>query len=262
MKPSPISLLLLLSAWWLCPLPAPAQERPPLPAKKMPAELPASAAWEITFKYPGEATDAAKDAEDAPDATNPAAAEAEARPVKVVITRTGDLIREQTSWSDRKKTEKWIYRTSLAVEEDAATGKLFRVPPVSLVNDSGDYAKGSFSELAWIGPGNYKGVRPVNERPCFIFTAAPGEATNPLVEELDAGIPAELRATGANTDSLAAAIDTETLLPVSFSNGRVVKNYRILRPPDAPLALPPKFAGVFDEWIKRIEEANRLPGKP
>jgi hypothetical protein len=259
MKPSPISLLLLLSAWWVCPLPALAEERPPLPAKKMPAELPASAAWEITFKYPGEAADAA---EDAPDATDPAAAETEARPVKVVITRTGDLIREQTSWSDRKKTEKWVLRNNLQVIEDRTTGQLFRLPATTLVDDFTDYSRGNFSELAWIGPDTYQGVRKVNERPCFIFTAAPGDVVDPRGEELDASMPAEMRGAGANTDSLTAAIDAETLLPVSFSNGRVVKNYRILRPPDTPLAMPPKFAGVFDEWIERIEEANRPPGKP
>jgi hypothetical protein len=42
----------------------------------------------------------------------------------------------------------------------------------------------------------------------------------------------------------------------------VLKTYRILRSPSTPLVLPPKFAEVFEEWIKRIEEANRLPGKP
>jgi len=244
---------------WLVTIPASADDRPPLPAKQMPAELPATAAWEITFKYPGEDSAAA---ENAPDATDPTAAESEPRPTKVVVTRTGDVIREETSWSDRKKTEKWILRNNLQVIEDRTTGQLFRLPATTLVDDFSDYSKGNFTELAWIGPGNYQGVRPVNERPCFIFTAAPGEVVYTLDEEVNAGMPAEMRGTMANTESLAAAIDAETLLPVSFSNGRVVKNYRILRPPDAPLVMPPKFAGVFDEWIKRIEEANRLPGKP
>jgi hypothetical protein len=240
-------------------MPAPADDRPPLPAKKMPAELPATAAWEITFKYPGEDSAAA---ENAPDATNPTAAESEPRPTKVVVTRSGDVIREETSWSDRKKTEKWILRNNLQVLEDRATGRLFRLPATTLADDFTDYSKGNFSELAWIGPGNYQGVRPVNERPCFIFTAAPGKVVDQLATELNAGMPAEMGGTVANTESLAAAIDAETLLPVSFSNGRVVKNYRILRPPTSPLVMPPKFAGVFDEWIERIEEANRKPGKP
>jgi len=244
-------------------VPASADDRPPLPAKKMPAELPASAAWEITFKYADEPADGPEGAEaGASPAGDGAAAETEPRPVKVVITRTGDLIREQTLWSGRKKTEKWIYRTSLAVEEDPATGKLFRVPAVSLVNDFGDYAKGNFSELAWISPEHYQGVRKVNERPCFIFTAARGQAVGQLAAELNPDIPAELRGTATDDAKLTAAIDSETLLPVFFNNGRVLKGYRILRPPDAPLVMPPKFAGVFDEWIKRIEEANRLPGKP
>jgi hypothetical protein len=237
-------------------MPAPADDRPPLPAKKMPAELPASAAWEITFKYPGAAT------LEAPDASDPTAAETTPHPIKVVVTRTGDLISEEISWSNGKKTEKWIYRTNLTVEEDPATGKLFRVSATSLLDDFGDYTKGAFSELAWIGPEHYQGVRQVNERPCYIFTAARGQAAGQLAAELSPDIPAELRGTATDDAKLTAAIDSETLLPVFFNNGRVLKGYRILRPPDAPLVMPPKFAGVFDEWIKRIEEANRLPGKP
>ena len=244
-------------------VPAPADDRPPLPAKKMPAELPASAAWEITFKYADEPADGPEGAEaGASPAGDGAAAETEPRPVKAVVTRTGDLISEETSWSNGKKTERWIYRKNLAVEEDPTTGKLFRGSAASLVDDFGDYTQGAFSELAWIGPDNYQGVRKVNERPCFIFTAARGLVAGQLAAELSPDIPAELRGTATDDAKLTAAIDSTTLLPVFFNNGRVLKGYRILRPPDAPLVMPPKFAGVFDEWIKRIEEANRKPGKP
>lgn len=262
MKPSPIRLL-ILCAMWLGTAPAPAEDRPPLPAKKMPAELPTSAAWEITFKYGDESAKAAGAAETGVSpAADGAASETESRPVKVVVTRTGDLISEETSWSNGKKTERWIYRKNLAVVEDPVTGKLFRVSAASLVDDFGDYTKGAFSELAWIGPEHYQGVRQVNERPCYIFTAAQGKVADQVGAELNADIPAELRGTASNPEDLTAAIDAATLLPVTYDNGRVLKTYRILRSPSTPLVLPPKFAEVFEEWIKRIEEANRLPGKP
>jgi hypothetical protein len=240
-------------------MPAPADDRPPLPAKQMPAELPASAAWEITLKYPGEDSAAA---EDAPDATDPTAAKSEPRQVKVVVTRTGDVIREETFWSVGKKTEKWILRHNLQVLEDRATGQLFRLPATTLVDDFTDYSRGSFPELAWIGPDYYQGVRKVNERPCFIFTAAAGEVVYSLDEEVNAGMPTEMRGTIANTESLAAAVDTETLLPVFFNDGYVTKTYRILPAPTSALKVPPEFAAEFEDWIERIRESTRMPGPP
>jgi hypothetical protein len=248
---------------WLVTTPAPAEDRPPLPAKKMPGELPAFASWEITFKYAADPTNGPESGEaEASPAGDGTAAETEARPVKVVVTRTGDVIREETSWSDRKKTAKWVLRGILQVLEDRATGQLFRLPATTLVDDFTDYSKGSFSELAWIGPDNYQGVSQINERPCFIFTADPGEVVDQLGEELNAGMPAEMGGTIANTDSLAAAIDAETLLPVSFSNGSVTKTYRILPAPTSALQMPPEFAKEFENWIARIREARRVPGPP
>jgi hypothetical protein len=262
MKPSPIRLL-IFCATWLGAITALADDRPPLPAKKMPAELPASAAWEITFKYNDEPAKAAGATETgASPAADGAAAETEPRPVKMVVTRTGDTIREETSWSVGKKTEKWILRKNLQVIEDLTTGRLFRLPATTLIDDFSDYSKGSFSELAWISPEHYQGVRKVNERPCFIFTAACGQAVGQLAAELNPEIPAELRGTATDDVKLDVAIDTATLLPVFFNNGRVMKSYRILPPPTSQLVMPPKFAEAFDEWIKRIEEANRRPGKP
>lgn len=246
MKPFPSNLPSLL-ALCLAIVPVHASEKPPLPDRKFPAELPKFASWEISLEH----------------AVNPDEAEGDrSRPVRVVVTRTGDLIREEVFWSDDKKTQKWIYNKLLQVFEENTSGRLFRIPSTVLADDFSDYSKGDFTELAWIGESNYQGITEVDGRTCFLFRTAPGSVRRPQEEELNAGIPRELSGPTGNRNELSAAIDVQTLLPVWFDNGAVKKTYRILPAPTSALKMPPEFEAEFQRWIKRIQESMRTPGPP
>lgn len=246
MKPFPSSLLSLL-ALCLAIVPVRASEKPPLPNRKLPAELPKFASWEMSFQYAGKPGEAEED---------------RSRPVRVVVTRTDDLIREEVFWSDDKKTQKWIYKKLLQVFEENTSGRLFRIPSTTLADDFSDYSKGDFTELAWIGVSNYQGITEADGRPCFLFRAAPGSVSHPQEEELNAGMPPELRGPNGNRNELSAAIDVQTLLPVWFDDGTVKKSYRILPAPTSALQMPPEFAAEFERWLTRIRESSRTPGPP
>jgi hypothetical protein len=246
MKPSPSSLLLLLA---LCGafLPAHASEKPSLPDRKLPAGLPKFASWEISLDYAA-----------SPDQPE----EDRSRPVRIVVTRTDDLIREEVFWSDDKKTQKWIYKKLLQVFEENTSGRLFRIPSTTLADDFSDYSQGDFTELAWIGKSNFQGITEVDGRACFLFRSAPGTVMRHQEEELNAGMPAELQGPKGNRNELSAAIDAETLLPVWFDNGTAKKTYRILPAPTSALKMPQEFAAEFDRWLTRIRESVRTPSPP
>jgi hypothetical protein len=258
MKPSSSKLwiLLLCCLGWI---PSQAENLPPLPAQKLPPNLPKFAAWEISLQYAaGDGGDGATN----PDAVADSPGESRSRPEKVLVTRTDDLIREEVFWSDNKKTQKWIYKKLLQVFEESQGGRLFRIPTTTLADDFSDYSKGDFTELAWIGPQNYRGITVVNERPCFLFSTAPGTVISAVDEELSTYMPEELRGSKGNTREFTATIDAETLLPVFFSDGYVTKTYRILPAPTSALKMPPEVLAVFEDWIERIREARRVPGPP
>jgi hypothetical protein len=246
MKPPTSSLLLLLA---LCGafLPAHASEKPSLPDRKLPAGLPKFASWEISLDYAA-----------SPDQPE----EDRSRPVRIVVTRTDDLIREEVFWSDDKKTQKWIYKKLLQVFEENTSGRLFRIPSTTLADDFSDYSQGDFTELAWIGKSNFQGITEVDGRACFLFRSAPGTVMRHQEEELNAGMPAELQGPKGNRNELSAAIDAETLLPVWFDNGTAKKTYRILPAPTSALKMPQEFAAEFDRWLTRIRESVRTPSPP
>jgi hypothetical protein len=246
MKPSPSSLLLLLALWGAF-LPVHASEQPSLPDRKLPAGLPKFASWEISLEYAA--------SPDQPETDR-------SRPVRIVVTRTDDLIREEVFWSDDKKTQKWIYKKLLQVFEESTSGRLFRIPSTTLADDFSDYSKGDFTELAWIGKSNYQGITEVDGRACFLFRSAPGTVMRPQEEELKAGMPPELLGPTGNQKELSAAIDVQTLLPVWLDDGTVKKSYRILPAPTSALKMPPEFAAEFKRWLTRIRESLRTPGPP
>jgi hypothetical protein len=263
MKPSSSKLwiLLLCCLGWI---PSQAENLPPLPAQKLPPNLPKFAAWEITLKYESETGAGAGDPTQnlSPGEETEPSRNAVARPKKITVTRTDNLIQEETLWTNNQTSKKWVYERGMQIMEEPSTGRLLRLPPAPMFSDYTDYSQGDFSDLVWIGPQNYKGVHNVEGRPSFFFSSVPGTVFQPGEEQLNAELPEELRGSKGNTRELTAAIDVETLLPVFFSDGYVTKTYRILPPPTSALKMPPEFAAEFEKWITRIREARRVPGPP
>ena len=210
-----------------------AAEKPPIPPGKLLSPPPEYSQWMVAYSYP----------QDRSQEENLPALE-KSLPRKVITTKTGVILHEETVDVAGGKSDKWQVGTTFYLkppeqnywgEYDAtwqhnnlpASAALLPVP-----------TKG-FQDLDWIGSDTYAGSIKQNGVEHFVFV--PSNANN-----LDVGKPAAL-----NAQPVIAYVDASTRLPVRFKNGSVIRTYAFA--PDAPsmLALPADLVREIQEGKER-----------
>jgi len=251
----PFSFVILLAALLVR---AQGADLPDLPGGKIPVDLPKYAAWEVAYEY--------KDlpSTDSPQVSKPPAESSQrARPKLTTVTRTDDLIREKTVWTDGSTTESWTYRELLELIQADAEGNPAKNPPEKYDPDFIDYRKGDFPKFSWVAPKWYAEYKNIEGRDCYVFRIPSTELPPDRPEVIERyQLPPQMKPASEQARLVSAVVDAKTLHPVSIDDGKVKRGYRILPPPATPLQIPAAFAEMLDEWVKEINEAQRKPTPP
>ncbi|XHR29647.1 MAG: hypothetical protein ACFUZC_03625 [Chthoniobacteraceae bacterium] len=212
-------LLLILAAWALTALAAPAQALNPEDQQLLsegPAcvrVMPDLAQWSIDFSY-----------------TSPAAPNEPLRPKHVVITKAAALRHVERVYESGLKGDLW--RTGyMEVESRSNQPRLLtRVVAGDGVAD--------FPELEWVSAKNFVGVRTEGDRKCLVFQE---ERFTEFHGSLGMAV---------------ALVDAEKRLPVGYRFLNEIRRYTILPAPPAKLTMPAEFAAAGKAMLDHIEKTT------
>lgn len=187
------------------------------------------------------------------------------QPVEITVTKDGQTYREVITWSNGKKSEKWIL-DGMQLREIPQTGDIMRVDSTSYSTDVSDYSSSDFEPLQWLDRANYKGVKLVAGRPAYEFVTenANRRLTKreiALSEKVDTGDAQVNRGTKEQKKSLLVAyLDAKSQMPIYVDDGYVVRIYKF-GTPSASLVVPERFAEKFKEW-KEVIARKTKPALP
>ena len=202
------------------------------PAPKSPvlARAPSFADWTVTFNYKGD--------EKKPGgvAGQPSLNAGPAIPAdslqSLTVSKTKKTYREETIFKSGMKGEKWIY-DNIELMQVPGTDSIVPIDPPTQEApspDYSDYSKSDFPELNWLTLDHYKGIQTYQGKPAYLF-----ESTNP-------------------GEKCVALLAVETQLPLSFTEGKVVRTYVFNPPPTAPLIPPENFLKVLKKHKRGLEK--------
>ena len=158
-----------------------------------------------------------------------------AYPTHVAVTQKGKLKRIQITWSDGKKTERWVISgLPVTFNEDPRNGQVRPIQNGSfhekLSNLSFSYDTFAFN---WITADSLQGKDPVSYqgKQCFHYLGTAGIAMDDFRD---------------SQSKREAWIDSKTGLPVALDTGDAISTYTFSdKPPTDPLVPPPAFAKEF-----------------
>lgn len=161
-----------------------------------------------------------------------------AREVTPVPLRIGGIFqggksRESLAWSDGKKTEKWAIN-GFILEENVVDGAIMVTDPRFNPEQARLFSESPFTELFWLRPAFYQGLRSIQGKVYHYYRAViPEQASVAGDEFLTAG--------------LAAWIDVVTGLPFASTDEDSLWIYRYESPSTQPLVLPERFETALKE---------------
>ena len=221
-------------------------------------QMPAFAQWTIDYTYsntpkPGEPS--ALDLYKQEALKDPALAKAledpqyvfslqNIRPLHMVVTKTGNVLHQETTFEQNYKGEMWANRT-VKVEKRPNLSELVAV----IRNDLQDAA---FPGFDWISKRNLAGIETKDGHKCAVFKGQ--------VDPVAISHPGEV---GSGTTVPAIAyIDSETHYPVSFQFGVETRQYTFLAPPTDELVMPDEFVAAGKAMMAQIQKATPHLGRP
>jgi hypothetical protein len=262
-------LLAIPLAWCFLTTDAPAQTAAELPAGFVfENQAPEKSAWTVTCAYEaGEeeaqtqraAYEAAmrKMAEGNPElskflAKHPNVAILKPRVERIVVTKVGKNRREEIFHAGGKKEERWELNSTY-LQKDPFTGRIF------LERVSEGSALGDFPECAWISAKNFRGVEKIAGREAFIFESREQKLSleDPRLFHQNQGSDDEEAIV-----TVRAALDPQSLLPLTLSWDGQTRTYQFAKAPPQPLVLPPDLAAVVEKSNQRAAQAVRPLARP
>ncbi|HSI84719.1 MAG: hypothetical protein ACAI35_19250 [Candidatus Methylacidiphilales bacterium] len=163
-------------------------------------------------------------------------------PLKIQGWYDGRATRQLTQWSNGKTSEKWMI-AGLILEQNpednsiTVADKRFHEAEVQKLGCS------TFSELFWLQPGFYEGVRAVQSKAYYFYRGASPQRT---VNSWDTML----------SPALTAWIDPATRLPFATTDGDSlwIYNNAISAPAANSLTMPPAFVAAQQQNEKRYQK--------
>ncbi|MFV0416008.1 MAG: hypothetical protein ACK5NG_06535, partial [Chthoniobacterales bacterium] len=173
------------------------------------------------------------------------------RPTQIRVSKDGNTYREVTTWSNGKKSEKWIV-DGLQIRELPRSGRLSRIDLTSYSEHFSDYRRSDFEPVEWVGLDNYVGAKKLKGRQVYEFRSTANKKRLTAREQFFAedGVP--------NSGDTVAYLDAKTQLPIFVINGHTARIYKDFSP-GAPLTLPKRFADEFNKWKQFLLKKSRPP---
>lgn len=251
-----------------------AEEAPEIPPPTQPLlrRMPAASEWTVTIRRDREK--AGKEMQEGKGEGEQSEVDPEERvpeskllePMKIQVTKHGDLIRETTLWSNRKATEKWIFG-QLQLREDEINNDVSRVmTPRSFYSpDYSDYSNSDFEECEWIRMNSYKGVQRIKGRAYYVFETS--ENARPLTnrekaEKILTEKEGKSAPSGSTTRKFVVYLDVTRQVPVYSDNGTEIRLYEYSERAPDPLVPPQRFSDALAEWRTEIAQRTRVPTPP
>jgi hypothetical protein len=168
------------------------------------------------------------------------------------FVKTGDVLRAIIVDSQHRTWNIWVKNGMQVViwPDQKSVGVVTKPGSSSDINPFYvDLSASDFPVFQWISADNYAGIRTVLGKRCLIFKdkvkALPkGEKDNGIVSES------------------VAAVDYDTRLPVSLSNGYGMFLYTFLAAPKDMQTLPESVQTYIDNERRKAQALTRLPGSP
>jgi hypothetical protein len=233
-----------------------------LPKGPLLSRIPEFAIWSITYTY----TDPRETPPKKPGPENkPPEQEASiesARPKKVLLTKTKNILHVETLDERRQTWHRWCRDSKHLIVFPGGKG-LAPCDGQDIHNPFyEDYQSTTFPGFEWVSAATFAGVESVRQRDCMVFRSAvkgldlmnPGEAAK-LRSMAGEGMPIPEEA--LKTKSTVAIIDLETRLPVALQVAGEVRQYTFLEPPGTILAFPDPVQAWFAEQDALWKQVTR-----
>lgn len=188
----------------------------------------------------------------------------------LVITKTKDIMYEQTvdAWGGKKEkwcagalqysflpgSNRWTAFDRGAFVKNSANGAYYS-----------DYSSTDFPEAAWVSAKNYVDIVKYSGRDCLFFKDIlilfSKDELKEINEERAKAHQSPLTADDCIV-AVAAYVDLETRLPVMCQRGDEVRLFKFMAPPQAMLVLPPEVQKDLKRRANDIELLSRMPARP
>jgi hypothetical protein len=192
-------------------------------------KMPDFAQWSIDFTYPPAAK--AGQSSQSPDQKNQSTAPpGQYRPIRIVLTKTGDVTHEESVFENNLKGEMWCNRDTGAA----------RLPNSSaLVAEFSNGSVGNaFPDFDWISKENYVGTLTHDQVKCLVFKQKQYDFE------------------GGFLGMATAYIDIKTRYPVEYNRNAASRIYTIMDPPTEQLVIPDEFLTAGKAMKDRLEKAT------
>jgi len=213
-----------------------AQDTPPAPTAPFLAKLPAATCWRMDFVASSPSQ---------PQAPLSAAETKATKAVKkqFLLTRSGDLRREQTIWNDGKTTDMWIVKGASFVKSRTSEHYAAFMPQ----NNPFGLDCPDFPELSWVDLNHFNKVEMKNGKRCFVYSTGDRKACYPytLFPPPDSGV---------DSGSARVWVSVDTKLPVAWEEQGSTGIYTFGLPISVP-ELPAECQSVvtaLDAYQKRV----------
>jgi len=228
----------------------PVKQRPVPPDGPLLNSAPDHSQWVTTYIYP----------QDQPKGDDAAQLPAlpPTSPRKILTTKTGNIIHEETVDVAGNKTDKWQEGSTLYLKPKnqahwGVSSSAFRHNNPKDDPFENPLPANGFHDLDWITKDTFTGSIQSAQSTLLIFV--------PMgADKVDLSDPKKSQ---DHLDSLqeVAYIDAQTRLPVSLRIGKVVRTYTFLPPPSSMLALPPDLQREIKQGEERTARLLRSPAK-
>ena len=175
----------------------------------------------------------------------------ENRMVRAVVTRRGDIRRDQIWWSKSAVTEVWVSISArLRVFENPENGGVYVIP----FNDSVMtlFVPREFDDdlFDWVTPNLFVGNEKFEGRNCKVYAGT---------------ISKVLRFPGMDKKTVTMPplphklwIDAETSLPVALDTGIAFHRFQFEKATDEPLVVPDKLQAELERYIRDLAPSKRI----
>ena len=173
--------------------------------------------------------------------------------VKVDVTKTAEMKRCVSTWSDGSVTENWFVGDLKMVLNGG--GNIFAIN-LKILGNTDSSPRWDASDFAWLAQSNYAGIASFQNTQCYCFQ----KNRNPKLDQN--GVPLKYSANTIAGSPGVALIDMQTYLPVAMNDGIRTFFYRFSETPDHDLQLPSYYESEMTRIHKQTEAPRRISNEP
>jgi len=226
---------------------APKQKpKPEPPAGSLLSAAPDYSQWIINFTY---AEDEQKTGDGAPTPTPFEAEQRMRRPRKILMTKTKDIMREDTVLVNGKQVERWYNGKTQYFRPPGQTTWFMSSSATRDIYAVESLPPSGFRDLELVTAANYSGIGKYNKIDCLVFVPG-GSSTLNLSDAKPQNIDSLLE-----TLNQVVLVDLATRLPILMRNHGETRTYTFLPAPPGMLTLPDD---LVSQLKKGAEGARRL----